>query len=143
MSDFHSIQARRLIRAVGGVEAAGDIAGVSAQMMSNYQNENVRAYMPAHIIDALQQEAGSPVYSAALTNKVRPSPSKSLLCDAMDAAKIAGALPSQVHAALADGLVDECERRALSAVADDLIARGQALQAALSEGNVSDLVRAS
>jgi hypothetical protein len=132
MTDFHSIQARRLIRAVGGVVPAGELCDISAGMMSNYQNENVRAFMTAHTIEVLQREAGSPVYSAALTNLVRPVPSKSLLCDAMDAARLAGALPIQIHHALADGHLDQCERRALMSVADELDALSKAIAASLS-----------
>jgi uncharacterized membrane protein YebE (DUF533 family) len=129
---FHSTQSRRLIRMVGGVEAAASICGVSAQMMSNYQNPAQRAFMPPHFIEALEREAGQPVYSAALVNLVRVEPSKSILCDAMGAARIAGGLPAQVHEALADGRIDESERRVLTAAADQLRAEADALIAALS-----------
>ena len=77
---YHSTQARRLIRLVGGVEAAAALCGVSAQLMSNYQNAGQRAFMPPQFIEALEREAGQPVYSSALANLVRVEPSKSMLC---------------------------------------------------------------
>lgn len=132
--DFHSAQARRLIRMVGGVEAAAAIAGVSAQAMSNYQNPNVRAFMTASTVAKLEAEAGTPVYSSALVNLVTPAPSRSLLCDALDAGRIAGRLPAEIHEAMEDGRLDEAERRTLSALADDLKQRAEAIQAALSKG---------
>lgn len=135
MPDFHSIQARRLIRAVGGVDAASAICGgkPTAQMFSHYQNPEQRSVMPAHIIEALEREAGVPIYSAALVNLVAPAPSRSMLEDAMDAARIAGGLPQQIHQALKDGRIDQFERRAILAVMDDLRAELDAMQAALSE----------
>lgn len=134
---FHASQARRLVRLIGGVEAAAEIAGVSHQCISNYQNSNVRAFMPAHIITALESEAGSAVYSAAMVNLVAPVPSRSLLCDALDLGRIAGRLPAEIHEAMEDGRLDETERRALSALADDLKSRAEAIQAALT-GEGSD-----
>ncbi len=131
---FHSDQARRLIRSVGGVEAAGSLCGVSAQLMSNYQNPTQRAFMPPQFIETLEREAGRAIYSAALAKLVRVEPSMSILCDAMDAARIAGGLPQQVHEALADGRIDEAERRTLTAAADQLRAEADALIAALSTG---------
>jgi hypothetical protein len=50
----------------------------------------------------------------------------------MGAARIAGGLPAQVHEALADGRIDESERRVLTAAADQLRAEADALIAALS-----------
>ena len=134
MACFHSIQARRLIRAVGGVEAASAICGgkPSAQMFSNYQNPEQRAFMPGHIIEALEREAGVAIYSAALVNLVSPSPSRSMLEDAMDAARIAGGLPQQIHQALKDGQIDQLERRAITSVMDDLRAELDSMQAALA-----------
>jgi uncharacterized membrane protein YebE (DUF533 family) len=132
MSCFHSTQSRRLIRLVGGVEAAASICGVSAQLMSNYQNAGQRAFMPPQFIEALEREAGQPVYSSALSNLVTVAPSRSMLCDAMDAARIAGGLPQQVHEALSDGRIDEAERRALLAAVDQLRAEADAVAASLS-----------
>lgn len=129
---FHSSQARRLIRLVGGVEAAASLCGVSAQMISNYQNPAQRAFMPPQFIEALEREAGQAVYSSALVNLVRAEPSKSMLCDAMDAARIAGGLPQQVHEALADGRIDEAERRMILAAVDQLRAEADSVAAALS-----------
>lgn len=131
---FHASQARRLVRLVGGVEAAAEIAGVSHQCISNYQSAHVRAFMPAHIITALEAEAGTAVYSAAMANLVNPVPSRSLLCDALDLGRIAGRLPAEIHDAQADGRIDEAERRALSALADDLRAKADAIQASLTNG---------
>lgn len=132
---FHSTQARRLIRMVGGVEAASSICGgkPTAQMFSNYQNSDQLAFMPVRIIEALEREAGQSVYSSAMANLVHVEPSKSILCDAMSAARIAGGLPSQVHEALADRRVDEAERRVLLAAAGQLRAEADALIAALSK----------
>lgn len=134
MACFHSIQARRLIRAVGGVEAASAICGgkPSAQMFSNYQNPEQRAFMPGHIIESLEREAGVAIYSAALVNLVNPAPSQSMLEDAMDAARIAGGLPKQIHEALRDGRIDAFEHRAITAVIDDLRAELDAMQSALA-----------
>lgn len=132
---WHSTQARRLIRSVGGVEAAAAIGGVSHQCISNYQNAHVRAFMPAHIIAALEAEAGTPIYSAALVNLVSPEPSRSLLSDALALGCIAGRLPQEIHEAQSDGRLDEAERRALSGMADDLKRKAESIQASLSEAS--------
>ena len=133
MTCFHSTQARRLIRLCSGPKVAADLCGISQALMSNYQSETVKAFMPAHIIERLEREAGAAVYSAALVNLVDPCPSRSMLEDAMGAARVAGSLPQQVHEALADGRIDELERRGLSAAADELRIIADAIQAALSD----------
>lgn len=132
-TEFHKAQAHRLIRLCGGVEAASAICGGSptAQMFSNYQNRNVKAFMPAHVIKALQDAVGIASYSDAMSAGVHPTPSKSLLEDAMGAARVAGSLPESVHEALSDGRIDEMERRALTAAADELRAIADGIQAAL------------
>ena len=50
----------------------------------------------------------------------------------MDAARIAGGLPQQIHQALKDGQIDQLERRAITSVMDDLRAELDSMQAALA-----------
>ena len=129
---FHKAQARRLIRLVGGVEACAAICELSVVSISNYQNPSVKAFMPIWVIDLLQQEIGNATYSDAVSERAKPRASKSLLEDAMATASRSGALPEQVHEALADGRIDEAERRQLMAAADEIRARADAVTAALS-----------
>jgi hypothetical protein len=130
---FHKAQGFRLIKANGGLAPCAALTGLTEACISGYQNENVRGSMPAHVMEVLEREINSPLYSSALVNLVTPVPSKGLLEDSMGAAKVAGALPKQIHDALADGRIDELERRVLSAAADELRATADAIQASLSD----------
>lgn len=128
---FHKAQARRLIRLNGGLAPSAAVTGLTEACLSGYQNPNVKAFMPAHVIEALEREIGMAVYSAALVNLVNPNPSRSLLEDAMAASRIAGPLPEAVAKALADGEIDEVEERALTAMTDQLEAIAQGIRASL------------
>ncbi len=63
----HCHLAERLIEAVGGLAAAARISGLGPTSLSNYQNPNEAATMPARVISALQHAARTTLYSDAIT----------------------------------------------------------------------------
>lgn len=68
----HSNLARRLIDQVGGLPAASRICGLSATVLSNYQNPGESATMPGRVISALQVAAGTTLYSDAMSEEAKP-----------------------------------------------------------------------
>lgn len=63
----HARLARELIQACGGLDEAAAPAARSKSKLSDYQNPNVPACMPADVIDSLQSYCGRAIYSDGLS----------------------------------------------------------------------------
>ena len=111
---LHKAWARQLIAAVGGVEAAGEVAGVSTGNASRWQTGAL--VMNAAQMAALQCAGQTSLYSDAVSALVA-NPSIPAEADplphAAHAAREAAALPALIMEAMADGRIDERERRLL------------------------------
>ena len=116
MSDvqFHRVTARRLVRAVGGVEEAAAICGLSCPSQPSRWQTGAQL-MNAMQIELLERVAGEPIYSRALSRLASDETraSDTPLAHAAHAAREAASLPALIIEALADGRIDERERRAL------------------------------
>lgn len=113
---FHKAQTRQIVSAAGGPQMAAEILGLAdTSAISRWLNGN--GTMNAWHLTALQCALGVSSYSDAMSNLVGPCPSSPLgmIESAAEASRHAGALPALVLQALADGRVDESERRMLLA----------------------------
>lgn len=63
----HARLARELIEACGGLDEAAATGSRSKSKLSDYQNPNMPACMPADVIDCLQSYCGRPIYSEGLS----------------------------------------------------------------------------
>lgn len=59
----HKKLARRLVEAVGGVEAAASFCRVGKSQLSDFGNENLLSFMPADVIDDLEALVADPLYT--------------------------------------------------------------------------------
>jgi hypothetical protein len=88
---MHATLARVLIERCGGLDGALSVVRLRANrerlpksMLSNYQNANATEYMPADIVDALEQHCGERIYSGRLGPAELPTAGE-LLDDASQA----------------------------------------------------------
>lgn len=112
----HARWARALIQECGGIDeaAAGDCP-VGRSSLSNYQNPNVGAFMPAHVIAYLEGYCGKPVYSRALFEQhhavVAAASLRDEACEAVEATAV---MMGQIRLATQDGELTPNERDALA-----------------------------
>lgn len=122
---YHALLARKLIAACDGLTSAEAACRASRSSLSNYQNPNQAAQMPADVMGDLEAYCGEAIYSGALARHANgPSASGDLLGCSLSLSSCATSLASEVHAALEDGTICPRER-------DELRARAQAAQDAL------------
>ncbi len=109
----HSRLARRLVEACGGIDEASDNCRLKRSRLSDAQNPNVEAYLPADVIDRLEQYCGEPVYSRTLADS-RPAAiaAGELLAEACGATELSAELQAQIRR-LARGPQTRREREAI------------------------------
>ena len=121
----HSILAKRLITAVGGVKMAEHVGRVKSTQLYRAQDTSSPYCLPADVIVALETEAGEPLYTAAM---IQAAPDMKGCADLMGGAITLGAdasgLAVNIHQALADGRLSNLER-------DDLFTRLATIRAGL------------
>lgn len=112
----HKAAARALIAACGGLDEAAAVCRVGRTSLSNYENVNETATMPADIITELEAYCGGrSIYSARLYAAAdRPEPSLDLQGDALRLTELGARMTRELHEYLADHHLDERERRALA-----------------------------
>lgn len=111
----HKASAKALIAACGGLDEASGACRVGRSSLSNYENVNESATMPADVIADLEAYCGEAVYSTRLASAAdRPMASLDIQADAMKLTEIGARMTRQIHEYMADHQLDESERRALS-----------------------------
>lgn len=101
---FHARLARELIAACGGLEEAAQVCRIGKSQLSDAQNPNGVAYLPADTIYDLEQHCGSAIYSRALHDARPETPvQRDLMTEAAEATEAAARLQGAVRVALADG----------------------------------------
>jgi len=128
----HARMARVLIKACGGLEECADLTRVGKSQLSDYQNPNVEAFMPADVMADLEEHCGRPLYSAALAEAVTAQAAlRSLTDEACEASEAAADLQRKVRQAVEDGVLTAAERedlsRAHAKAMDELRQVGEAL----------------
>lgn len=111
----HKAAAKALIAACGGLSEAPGACRVSRSSLSNYENVNEAATMPADVIADLESYCGEAVYSSRLAAAAdQPMASLDVQGDAMRLTEIGARMTRQLHEYMADHQLDEHERRALA-----------------------------
>ena len=129
---FHRAQTRQIVNAAGGAQPTAEILGLAdTSAVSRWLNGN--GTMSAWHLTSLQCALGVSSYSDAISNLVSPptGPAQGLLTCAAEACRSAGSLPAQVMDAMADGRIDEIERRALMQSIAELRGAADAAERAL------------
>ena len=107
----HTILARRLIKAVGGPKIAEHVGRVNKTQLYMAQDFDKPYCLPADVIVALEAEAGTRLYSAAM-RRAAPAPEgcSDLLGEAIGLGASASSLAQDIHVALEDGILTPNER---------------------------------
>lgn len=130
----HAQLARMLIKACGGLEEAARACRVGVSQLSNIQTPGSGQFMPADVICDLEAYCGERIYSGALF-EVGPGSTapRQLMDEIFDVSETAVELQREARAAVADGELNERERRDLQARMErlriDLAEAEQALNA--------------
>lgn len=111
----HAVLARDLIDACGGLVEASKNCRLGKSQLSDFQNPNVEAWMPADVIADLERYCRKPLYSQALVEAADPDQAdfESLKDEACDAVEATAGLLKKIRDALADGQLTPAERDAL------------------------------
>lgn len=140
---FYRLKAaqRDLIKRVGGIERAGDIANVSKSQMGRYNNDGDPELMPPPVFLMLQRECGVPLFTDALAglegyrltapDEGAGAANASIMSSYAETVVQAGELIAKGALAFADGKLTPAE------------AAGIDRAAALVEQTVSELRRAT
>lgn len=108
----HARLARELIDHSGGLDEASRACRVSRAVLSSYQNsERPECFMPADVMDALEEYAGQgPIYSGAIAERrMFPTPIGSLAEIACELSEQSLETQGLIRRALADGRLSRRE----------------------------------
>lgn len=140
----HSALARRLITACGGLEEAAAHCRVGRSNLSNYQNPDQSASMPADIIAELEEYCGEGIYSRALAEAAHgPAPSIDVFSDCVAVNSAVAKLLSDLHQLSADGRLCAKDRAALGSTIGLIEEQVEAVKAALDQPEAVRLVQRS
>lgn len=112
----HALLARLLIKACGGLEEAARACRVGVSQLSNFQTPGSEQFMPADVICDLEGYCGERIYSRALfeAGPGEAAPRR-FMDEVFDVSETAVELQREARAAVADGALNERERRDLQA----------------------------
>jgi len=106
----HSRLARNLIKACGGLEESAQACRIGKSQLSNAQNANHDAILPADVIQELESYCGDPLYSRALLEACQAvSGTGDIVGEALDVVGQVATLSAHIHHALADNVVTPSE----------------------------------
>lgn len=117
---------RQLVRAFGGVEAAGVELGVSGERVSQWQRIDHPDQMSMLNISRLEALVGRPIVTAVAARAAEGTAAdEAMMTSTIEAVSSAAALVSLVHAMEADGHRTVGEKRAVLAASQDLLRQAQ------------------
>lgn len=117
----HSLLARNLIVACGGLEEAATACRLGKSQLSNAQNVNQDSFLPIDVVAELEAYCGEPIISRALFES-RPSVlgTGDLVGEAIDLNAQVAALSSHLHHALSDKIISANEADQLGQLTQDI-----------------------
>lgn len=116
---------RQLVKAVGGVEAAGVELGVRHQRVSLLQAPGAPDMPTLRQVMALEAVAGSAIVSGAMARAISGDPEPCLQSAVVDAVTAVSGALAEVHGMDADGYRDAGEIRAVQARTQDAVRQAQ------------------
>lgn len=117
----HSLLARNLIRACGGLEEAARATRLGKSQLSNAQNPNLESVLPIDVIVDLESYCGDPLYSRAAVEACRiVSGSGDVVGEAIDVNAQVASLSSHVHHAVIDGIITPNEENEIQSIIENI-----------------------
>jgi len=117
----HSLLARNLISACGGLEEAASACRLGKSQLSNAQNVNQDCFLPIDVVAELEAYCGEALYSRALfESRGDLLGSGDLVGEAIDLNAQVAALSSHLHHALSDKIITANEADQLGQLTQDI-----------------------
>ena len=117
----HSLLARNLIKACGGLEEASKASRLQKSQLSNAQNPNHDGVLPIDVVGDLESYCGDPLYSRALVEACRAvSGSGDVVGEAIDVNAQVAALSSHIHHAKSDNIISPRESDEIQGVIESV-----------------------
>lgn len=102
----HSLLARNLIKACGGLEESSKACRIQKSQLSNAQNANNDGVLPIDVVADLESYCGDALYSRAMIEACRAvSGSGDVVGEAIDVNAQVAALSSHIHHAKSDNII--------------------------------------
>jgi len=117
----HSLLARHLIKACGGLSEAALACRLKKSQLSNAQNPSSDVILPADVIVDLEAYCGESIYSRAMVEACAEfSGNGDLVGEAIDLNAQVAALSSHLHHALTDDILSPREADEIGSLVEDI-----------------------